>query len=102
MLDRFAAFQLLKWGKEGAIADKFSIEEQKKFIEPFSGILNMSGCSIEFQPNEILAQQGKHKKKIVVYPAMWVEPSDENTIFISDAYIKYAKLYAVQKILDEI
>lgn len=28
--------------------------------------------------------------------------SPAKTIFISDAYIKYAKLYAVQKILDEI
>lgn len=39
---------------------------------------------------------------IVIYPAMWVEPHATNTIFVSDAYIKYAKPYAVQKILDNI
>ena len=33
---------------------------------------------------------------------MWVEPCATNTIFVSDAYIKYAKPYAVQKILDNI
>lgn len=34
---------------------------------------------------------------------MWVEPYDDNnTIFVSDAYVKYAKPYAVQKILDNI
>lgn len=31
---------------------------------------------------------------------MWVEPTEKDTIFISDAYVKYAKPYAVQKILD--
>ena len=41
-------------------------------------------------------------KKVVVYPAMWVEPHAAGTIFVSDAYIKYAKPYAVQKILDNI
>jgi len=38
--------------------------------------------------------------KLVIYPAMWVEPQSPNTIYVSDAYIKYAKPYAVQKILD--
>ncbi len=40
------------------------------------------------------------EKKIVVYPAMWIEPRCANTIYVSDFYIKYAKPYAVQKILD--
>lgn len=38
----------------------------------------------------------------MVYPAMLVEPRDKEKIYVSDAYIKYAKPYAVQKILDEI
>ena len=102
MLDRFAALQLLRWGKQGMIAEEFTVEEQKKFIEPLHNILNISGCNTEFTSTGIVARRGKHQKRIVVYPAMWVEPSDENTIFVSDAYIKYAKPYAVQKVLDEI
>lgn len=31
MLDRFAALQLLRWGKQGTIAEEFTVEEQKKF-----------------------------------------------------------------------
>ena len=46
--------------------------------------------------------EAKKQKKIVVYPAMWAEPNASDTIFVSDAYIKYAKPYAVQKILDNI
>ena len=44
----------------------------------------------------------KNTKKVIVYPAMWVEPQVNDTIFVSDAYIKYAKPYAVQKILDNV
>lgn len=52
--------------------------------------------------NKYTATGRRIKKKIVIYPAMWVEPHATNTIFVSDAYIKYAKPYAVQKILDNI
>ena len=33
---------------------------------------------------------------------MWVEPQATDTIYVSDAYIKYAKPYAVQKILNSV
>ena len=51
---------------------------------------------------EIVATGRRNTKKVVVYPAMWVEPQATGTIYVSDAYIKYAKPYAVQKILDSV
>lgn len=60
-----------------------------------------TGCEITVD-REITAIGRRCTKKVVVYPAMWVEPHATNTIFVSDAYIKYAKPYAVQKILDNI
>ncbi|MBQ5562421.1 MAG: hypothetical protein IIT39_03445 [Clostridia bacterium] len=39
-------------------------------------------------------------KFITVYPAMRIEPVNEDTIFISDQQIKYAKPFAVKKIVD--
>ena len=30
---------------------------------------------------------------------MWKEPKEEGTVFVSDAYIKYAKPYAVERII---
>ena len=101
MLDRFAALELLLWGKKGTIADEFSVEKQKKLIEPLQNILNLSGCHISFDSEGIVIKRKSHKKRIIVYPAMWVEPHRKNIIYVSDAYIKYAKPYAVQKILDE-
>ena len=102
MLDRFAALELLRWGMQGVIASTFSIDQQKRFLAPLRNILNMSGCNISFNEGGIVAFRKENIKKVAVYPAMWVEPYEKGTIFVSDAYIKYAKPYAVQKILDEI
>lgn len=102
MLDRFAGLQLLNWGKKGFLAKVFNVDEQKKLIGPLRNILNMSGCYISYSDTEIIARRKNREKKVVVYPAMWIEPKDKNTVFVSDAYIKYAKPYAVQKILDEL
>ena len=42
------------------------------------------------------------KKKVIVYPAMWTKPVEENTIFVSDVYLKYAKPYALKTIVDSL
>ena len=102
MLDRFAGLQLLEWGRRGTIAKEFSIEEQKKYIAPLQRILNMSGCRISTDSSGIFAKKGNQEKKVVIYPAMWTEPRQKDTVFVSDVYIKYAKPYAVQKMIDEV
>ena len=94
--------QLLKWGKEGIIVAPYSIEKQKKLLFPLKDILTTSGCNISMDGERIIATKGNHQKRVVVYPAMWVEPKKRDTICISDAYLVYSKPYAVQKILDEI
>ena len=99
MLDRFAALQLLEWGISGTKAPPIKAKTQIDMIMPLSSILNQSGCKI-VTDNEIIATSSKSQRKVNIYPAMWVEPHVRNTIFVSDAYIKYAKPYAVQKILD--
>lgn len=101
MLDRFAALQLLEWGMNGEKAPPIKAKEQIDMIMPLANILKQSGCKI-ITDGGITAIGRKGEKKIVIYPAMWVEPYDKNTIYVSDAYIKYAKPYAVQKILDNI
>ena len=101
MLDRFAALQLLELGVEGKIAAPIPMDEQKKVIQPLTNILMQSGCRIDFDGG-IIAFGQRGKKKVVVYPAMWAEPSADDIIFVSDFYVKYAKPYAVQKILDNI
>ncbi len=101
MLDRFAALELLTWGERGVIAKPISPERQEKYLLPLQNILKLSGCAIEIENGNIVARKGSRTKNVIVYPAMWVEPRDKGTVYVSDAYIKYAKPYAVQKILDE-
>lgn len=102
MLDRFAALELLDWGECGKIASDIDFDKQKKYIYPLKDILNLSGCNVKIDAIGVWANKGKHEKQIIVYPAMLIEPSEKEKIYVSDAYIKYAKPYAVQKILDEI
>ena len=101
MLDRFSAHQLLEWGVDGINASPIRPEAQIKMITPLVNILKQSGCEITID-GKIIATGRISTKKVVVYPAMWAEPHAVDTIFVSDAYIKYAKPYAVQKILDNI
>lgn len=76
------------------------MDEQKTVIQPLTNILMRSGCEINVDGEFIT--MGQKRKKIVIYPAMWAEPNADNTVFVSDFYIKYAKPYAVQKILDNV
>lgn len=102
MLDRFAALQLLKWGVDGTEAPPIKRKNQINMIMPLASILEQSGCNIFVDGDIFVTGHNTKKKKVVVYPAMWVEPHNANTIYISDAYIKYAIPAAVQKILDSI
>lgn len=101
LLDRFAALQLLEWGTNGTKAPPISDEVQAAMIMPLVNILRQKGCEL-IRDGGIIAAGRECSKKVVVYPAMWAEPQSDGTIFVSDAYIKYAKPYAVQKILDNL
>ena len=101
MLDRFSALQLLEWGVIGKKVPPIKTNAQIGMFMPLVNILEQSGCKIIVN-NDIIAVGQKSMKKVVIYPSMWVEPYADDTIFVSDAYIKYAKPYAVQKILDNI
>ena len=102
LLDRFAALDLLNWGIKGKLAPEISYDTQKKYIGQLENILRMSGCSMKSVNGCIYAEKGRRRKKIVIYPAMWAEPKGQECIFVSDVLMKYAKPYAVQKILEEL
>ncbi len=97
-LDRHAALELLEWGMNGKAASELSLEEQKALLSPLESILSKYGCDLQTEDGPITATAAGVKKQIVVYPAMWALPYEENTVFISDALLKYAKPYAVDRI----
>lgn len=101
MLDRFAALQLLNWGINGTIENDIPMPIQQSYISPLERILKESGCNVSFAEQGITINASGYSRQLVVYPAMWVEPHREGTVFVSDAYLKYAKPYAIQKIVAE-
>ncbi len=104
LLDRKAALDLLSWSKYNARATSLSSAYQIKLAQPLSGILQWSGVTMSINGTTISVSNGSVSKSLVIYPSMWVLPSQRNTIFVSEAQMKIAKPLAVKTIctgLDE-
>ena len=101
LLDRFAAMDLLRWGEDGKIAAPLNVNEQWNLIHPLSGILNRSGYQIYLENNHISLHGSNGVRELVVYPAMWKEPKEAGTVYVNEAFVKFAKPHAVQKIISE-
>lgn len=71
-------------------------------ISPLKGILSEYGCKIDILDGNIIINSHGRQKHLIVYPAMWIEPHMSDAVFVSDAYVKYAKPYAVRKILEDL
>jgi len=100
MLDRLAALDLLTWGVSGVLASELSIQKQIELIAPLKHILENAGYELRFDEVGIFLSVRCREKEVVIYPAMWREPFEKEKIYIKDACLKYAKPYAMQKIMD--
>lgn len=98
-LDRYAALQLLLYGKDGTISAPLAIAEQIALIEPIKGVLQAQNIKVTYTDSKILIQSAVSKKQVVIYPYMKICPNEMgNKIFISDAELKFAKPNAVEHI----
>ena len=102
MLDRKAALNLLDWGEQTKLPAELSPVQQKEILAPMTRILQRSGISVDFDGHRITVRGQWASKKLVIYPAMWAKPRRSDTIFISDAQIKYAKPIVLKEITGEI
>ena len=98
-LDRFAARDLLEWGVNGKIPDKFTTEEQWKLLMPLIDILKEEGIIAEKQGEQVTLFKETERKNLVVYPAMLKKPIEKGTIYLSDYMLKYEKPMALSEIL---
>lgn len=102
VLDRNAALELLAWGEAGVRAPAIPVHKQQYLLKSLEQILQISGIHMDIQTTPILAEGPFCKKKVVVYPAMWNKPIAEDTIYVSDSNLRYAKPYAVKSIADNL
>lgn len=100
ILDRTAAMELLQWGMSGQIAHELSLDQQIELFKPLESIVRLYGINVCYDDKHIKLDNHGITKYITVYPAMRREPIDENTIFISNQQIKYAKPFVINKILE--
>ena len=66
-------------------------------IMPLANILKQSGCEIATD-NEITATGRRSKKKIVIYPAMWVEPYVKENKVINNPLVDHGIFMSITKL----
>lgn len=71
---------------------------QVEYITQLSGILESTNQKVIIKDESIFISKNHSSKKVIVYPAMKKAPIDDDTIYVSDAYIKFAKPYALRKL----
>lgn len=99
ILDRFAALDLLNWAQKGELHTRISKEKQIQLITPLVDILREMHYFIEFVGDQIYITHNNNRKEIVIYPSMLKQPDSKNIVYLSEAYLKYAKPYSLDAIL---
>ena len=97
-LDRFAGLELLRWGKYGELPNDIPHSEQAKYVNQLSSILEPANNKLIVTNDMIKICNNHSSKKVIVYPAIRKSPIEDDTIYVSDAYIKFAKPYALRKL----
>ena len=82
----------------GQRAQALSVDAQKVLVGPFFTVLKEEGLCVEFEGEDLFLCASDRRKQLIIYPAMWKEPSGESLICISDAAMKYARPIALKAI----
>ncbi|WP_206215206.1 hypothetical protein [Desulfovibrio sp. ZJ200] len=99
-MDRFAALDLLRWSAQGKLAEPLHIDRRKELLKPFSPIFEAHKIKTSQKGDSLFLTVNGLEKELLIYPAMWKQPLECNTISISDAVTKYARPMALKAILD--
>lgn len=100
LLDRHAALELYNWAVDGTIKPSLPFGVQINKLMSLQHILEVDEYNIRTNKNNIVVEHWGREAKLVVYPSMWAEPKEKDTIYISEAYLDYAKPLALKRITD--
>lgn len=92
-LDRFAALDLLNWGRCGELPKSLNLDKQDEIITPLKHLLVDAHPEIRFHSDQVSISIILPKKsvKLVIYPSMWTPPkASDNTLYLSDKMVKNA------------
>ena len=103
-LDRFAAMELIEFGRDNHLPPILDAFSTKKALNPLATLLGSYGVHIESNDDDIFLSMGQAQRKCIVYPAMMKrrrEWSMNNVLSLSKESLKYAKPYAMKQITDK-
>lgn len=100
LLDRKYGDDMLQWAISGTLPQEIEFETQISYVSSIEKILRHNNINVNIDENSIILSKGGKSSAFEIYPAMLKAPVKPNTISVSEACLKYAKPYAVQKVLD--
>lgn len=100
-LDRFAALELIKFGKDETLPENLTGQEAFDLMRPLVNLLSGAGITVQLEHGEVTIRFGQTKKTCVVYPAMKViRGRSPDRLYISKEALQDAKPHAVKQIID--
>ena len=103
-LDRFAALELLEYGKTKRMPAIIEGAEAYELISPMKRLLNYEGVELDVINSDAILKKNGITKKSVVFPAMmrydkkrW---NDRQYVCVTKEALKDAKPYALKQIMD--
>lgn len=103
-LDRNAGYELIKWGENGEITNKLSIESQRNVLKPLKELLEIEKQFIvSVENNSITIRNSERKRDLYIYPVMWNAKSNmipKGDINLSDRLIEKALPEAYNQVID--
>ena len=101
-LDRFAALELLNWGKNGSLPPKIEADERKKLFDSVSRLLKEEGIRISHSDSVATILSSKMiSKNCIINPAMVRIPrKNPEAIYVTREAMADAKPFAIDIIRD--
>jgi len=107
MMNRHAAIDVLRWCADNRLAEPLDRSQKNLLVKPIMELLNTDksqNLSVLQEGNEFYVTNGKEKRQLFFYPAMWCKKSSlipKGRIAISDLAVKYSLASVYTQIAEE-
>lgn len=105
-LDRFAALELLEYGRTNTMPEIIDDDRGYELIAPMERLLRYEGIGLNANKHSTVLEQRGKKKSCAIFPAMmrydkqrW---NNQSYICVTKEALKDAKPYALKQIMDAI
>ena len=103
-LDRFAALELLEYGKTNQLPEIIQDDRGYELIAPMERLLRYEGIKLNVDGQSTVLEQRGHRKNCAIFPAMMKynkhEWNSRSFVCITKEALKDAKPYALKQMMD--